>query len=147
MALGVFLVSVFLIVIILFVGANKEIVLKMESGKSIKTNVPLNFSPLSTIVLMVFSFLGGGALFYYLSDYSKKISLSKKQQVSANMLEGDVRKVYLYLLEHSGCLQKDLIYELQLPKAKVTRVLDKLDQKGLIQRISYGKTNKIVIDS
>ncbi|MDP7115632.1 MAG: hypothetical protein QF632_04635 [Candidatus Woesearchaeota archaeon] len=146
MSLGIFLVSIFLIVIILFVGVNKEVVVKIDNGKSIRAPVPRSFGPISTGFLMILSAAGGASLFYYFTDYSKKISLTKKQQVSANLLEGDVRKVYLYVLEHNPCLQKDLVYELQMPKAKVTRILHKLDQKGILKRISYGKTNKVVIE-
>ena len=49
------------------------------------------------------------------------------------------------ILEKGECLQKDLIYELGFAKAKVTRVLDRLEQKKIIVRISYGKTNKVKV--
>tara|TARA_Y100000310_G_scaffold101887_1_gene100015 strand:- start:14909 stop:15367 length:459 start_codon:yes stop_codon:yes gene_type:complete len=146
MSIGIFLISIFLIVIIMFVGMNKEIVIKLESGKSITAPIPRTFSPITTILLMLLSASAGASLFYYLSDLSKRLTLTKKQQISAEMLEGEAKKIYLYVLEHNACLQKDLVYELNIPKATVTRILDKLDQKGVLKRISYGKTNKIVID-
>ena len=118
----------------------------MEGGKSIKSEIPANFPILITLFLMMLSGVASCSFYYYMSDFSKKFSLSNKQRLSVNMLEGDVKKVYKYILEKQECLQKDLVYELQLPKAKVTRILDKLSQKGLVKRISYGKTNKIVIE-
>ena len=145
-SLGLFLVSIFLIGIVLFSGINKEVTIKMEGGKSIKSDIPANFPILTTLFLMVLSGVASCSFYDYMSDFSKKFSLSNKQRISINMLEGDVKNVYMYLLEKQECLQKDLIYELQLPKAKVTRILDKLSQKGLVKRISYGKTNKIVIE-
>ncbi len=143
-ALGLCLVSIFLLVIILFAGVNKTVVLKMESGKSITTSVPRHFSFPVTFLLMVLSAVAAVSFWYYASDYAKK--LSRKQHISAKLLEGDVRKMYMFILQKEEVLQKDLIYELGFPKAKVTRILDKLDQKGLVKRISYGKTNKIVAD-
>ncbi|MFT7615764.1 MAG: hypothetical protein ACI8Y7_000588 [Candidatus Woesearchaeota archaeon] len=32
------------------------------------------------------------------------------------MLDGDLRKMYTYLLEKEVCFQNDLVYELQMPK-------------------------------
>ncbi len=145
-SLGLFLVSIFLIGIILFSGINTEVTIKMEGGKSIKSEIPANFPIITTVFLMILSGITSCSFYYYISDFSKKVSLSNKQRLSVNMLEGDVKKVYTYLLEKQECLQKDIIYELKLPKAKVTRILDKLSQKGLVQRISYGKTNKIILE-
>ena len=145
-SLGLFLVSIFLIGIILFSGINKEITIKMEGGKSIKSQIPANFPILITLFLMILTGIASISFYHYISDFSRKYSMSNKQRISVNMLEGDVKTVYKYVLEKQECLQKDLVYELGLPKAKITRILDKLSQKGLIKRISYGKTNKIVIE-
>ena len=145
-SLGLFLVSFFLIGFMLFSGINKDIKITLQNGKTVASQVSPNFSVTSTIFLMVFSALAGGSLLYYLTDVSKKISLSRSQHTSLKMLDGDVRKVYQFILEKDEILQKDLVYELGMSKAKVTRVLDKLVEKNLIKSISYGKTNKIVAE-
>ena len=145
LALGVFLVCVFLVGFILFSGLNTDVkIVVLESGRSIKADIPPNFSLVTTVVLMVLSFLCSGAFFYFVTDLSKKVSLSRKQRLSVDMLEGDEKKLYIFILEKPGCLQKDLVYELKMPKVKVTRILDKLTSKRLVKRVSYGKTNKIV---
>ena len=125
---------------------NTDVSIKLENGKVISSKVPINFSLVSVIFLMLLSSVGSASLLYYITDMSKKISLSRKQETSLRMLDGDTRKMYQFILEHDGCLQKDLIYELGFPKVKVTRILDKLTEKGLVKRISYGKTNKIVAE-
>ena len=145
-ALGLFLVSFFLVGFVLFSGVNKDITIKLENGKTINSVVPINFSLPVTIFLMVLAGIASTSFFYYITDLSKKISLTKQQRLNVNLLEGDVKKLYLFVLEKGECLQKDLVYELGLPKAKVTRILHKLDEKGLLKRISYGKTNKIVAE-
>ena len=139
-----FLVCIFLIGFILFSGVNTDIMIKLEGGKTIVSKIPPNFPIGTTVFLIILSAVAGWAGFYYISDLSKKLSITKKQHFTVQMLEGDVKRMYLYILEKEQCLQKDLVYELKLPKAKVTRILDKLDQKGLVKRISYGKTNRIV---
>jgi len=45
--------------------------------------------------------------------------------------------------DDENCLQKDLVYELGISKASVTRILDKLSDKNIVERVSYGKTNKV----
>ena len=63
------------------------------------------------------------------------------------LLDGDKRKVFAEILEANGeILQSDLHTQTGFSKAKITRVLDYLELKGLIIRKSYGMTNKIVIN-
>ncbi len=146
LCLGIFLVSFFLIGFLFFSSMNNSINLTLQNGKTVTSTVPAHFSLASAIALIILSAINGASLVYYSLNIGQKLQLSKKQSLGLKMLEGDVRKVYEYLLEKEECLQKDLVYELKLPKVKVTRILDKLDKKGLIKRISYGKTNKIVLE-
>ena len=63
------------------------------------------------------------------------------------LLDGDKRKLFNEIVEAGGeILQSDLNAHTGFSKAKVTRVLDYLELKGLIVRKSYGMTNKIIID-
>lgn len=144
-SLGLFLVSILLIGFILFSGINKEVTIKMEGGKSFQSQIPANFSVTITLFLMILTGIASLSFYYYISDFSKKATLTNKQRLSIDMLEGDVKKVYLHILEKDECLQKDLVYGLELPKTKVTRILDKLEEKKLIRRVSYGNTNKVVL--
>ncbi|MBT4604717.1 hypothetical protein HOC01_03695 [archaeon] len=144
LSLGIFLVCLFLLGVVLFSGMNTDMKVKLENGNVISSKVPIHFGLVSVVFLMLLSFVGAWSLQFYISDLSKKISMSKKQETTLAMLEGDTRRMYLFILEREYCLQKDLVYELGMPKVKVSRLLDKLSEKGIVQRISYGKTNKIV---
>jgi uncharacterized membrane protein len=63
------------------------------------------------------------------------------------LLDGDKRKVFNEIVEAKGeILQSDLHAHTGFSKAKITRVLDYLELKGLIVRKSYGMTNKIIIN-
>jgi uncharacterized membrane protein len=63
------------------------------------------------------------------------------------LLDGDKRQVFNEIVESNGeILQSDLHAQTGFSKAKITRILDYLELKGLIVRKSYGMTNKIVIN-
>ena len=60
------------------------------------------------------------------------------------LLDEDERRMYLELREHGGeMLQRDLVALGIFSKAKVTRVLDKLEAKGLVVREAHGMTNRV----
>jgi len=59
-------------------------------------------------------------------------------------LDEDERRLYLQIRESGGtALQRDLVASGAFSKAKVTRLLDKLERKGLVVRERYGATNRV----
>ena len=68
-------------------------------------------------------------------------------QIVLRLLEGDDRRIFLTIKESGGeVLQKDLIEMTKMSNAKVTRVLDRLEDKGLIVKERHGMTNKVRIE-
>lgn len=62
------------------------------------------------------------------------------------LLDGDKRKIFNEIVEAKGeILQSDLHALTGFSKAKITRILDYLEIKGLIMRKSFGMTNKVVL--
>jgi len=60
------------------------------------------------------------------------------------LLNEDERRMYLELRDHGGEMyQRDLVALGIFSKAKVTRVLDKLETKGLVVREAHGMTNRV----
>ncbi len=60
------------------------------------------------------------------------------------LLDGDEKRMYLELREHGGTmLQRDIVGLGIFSKAKVTRVLGKLEAKGLVVREAHGMTNRV----
>lgn len=60
------------------------------------------------------------------------------------VLEEDERRLYTLIRERGGeMLQRDIVSLNAFSKAKVTRLLDKLERKGLVTRERYGATNKV----
>ncbi|MCK4367020.1 MAG: hypothetical protein KAW84_03635 [Thermoplasmata archaeon] len=68
------------------------------------------------------------------------------EQMALRLLEGDERRVYRKVVEAGGeILQKDIVSEVPFSKAKVSRIIDKLEERGLISKERHGYTNKIVL--
>ena len=66
------------------------------------------------------------------------------QHLISRLLNGDERSLYQIIASSGGeILQKDLVERRVFSKAKVTRLLDKLEEKNLIVRERRGMTNKI----
>lgn len=59
-------------------------------------------------------------------------------------LEGEEKKAYDLITKEGMIFQSELAEQLQLSKVKVTRILDKLEGKGLIERRRRGMTNAVV---
>lgn len=61
-------------------------------------------------------------------------------------LDGDERRLY-EMIEAAGgeILQMNLVSSGGFSKSKVTRLLDKLERKGLIRRERHGMTNKVIL--
>lgn len=56
------------------------------------------------------------------------------------------RTLYELVAEaEDALLQKDLPDRTGMSKATVSRVLDRLERRGLVQRVSHGMTNKVVL--
>ncbi|MCW4016949.1 MAG: hypothetical protein NWF06_11315 [Candidatus Bathyarchaeota archaeon] len=106
---------------------------------------------LSTVVLAISSFY---MVFGKNSEASTVVTVleqkdTSKQEIAfaLKLLDGDKRTVFNEIVESNGeILQSDLHTQTGFPKAKITRILDYLEIKGLIVRKSHGMTNKIVIN-
>jgi uncharacterized membrane protein len=62
------------------------------------------------------------------------------------LLTGDERTMFKAIMDSKGeALQKDLIQRTKMSNAKVSRVLEKLEQKGVVSKERYGSTNRIRI--
>ncbi len=66
------------------------------------------------------------------------------RNLALRLLQGDERRMLRQIFDAGGqILQKDLVYRTGFSKVKVTRLLDKLERKGLIIRERHGSTNLV----
>lgn len=62
------------------------------------------------------------------------------------LLTGDERTMFRTVLDSGGeALQKDLMQRARMSNAKVSRVLDRLVEKGVVSKERHGSTNKVRI--
>lgn len=75
----------------------------------------------------------------------KKSQVQDHVKIDSSKLNSEEKKVYDCLKSNNGIYQSDLIKETGLSKVKITRVLDKLETKGIIERRRRGMTNAIFL--
>lgn len=75
----------------------------------------------------------------------KKITKGNYQKVM-NDLSDDEKLIFEKILEAEGTIfQSDLVEQSKLAKVKVTRLLDRLEGRGLIERKRRGMTNIVIL--
>ena len=97
------------------------------------------------VVIGLFSaFLAG--IGFYLS-LTKEDELIKKKKYDITKLTKEEKNVFLFVKndKEKNTYQSKIVEEFNFPKSKVTRILDKLEQQGLIERKRRGMSNLIVL--
>jgi hypothetical protein len=115
------------------------------------THLDVAIISVSTIILAFSSFY---LLFTNSMDRKSALLINENSNSSEidiafalRLLDGDKRKIFNEIVEAKGeILQSDLHAVTGFSKAKITRILDYLELKGLIVRKSYGMTNKVIIN-
>ncbi|OIO63175.1 hypothetical protein COT48_00350 [Candidatus Woesearchaeota archaeon CG08_land_8_20_14_0_20_47_9] len=75
----------------------------------------------------------------------KKITKQNYQKIMSD-LSDDEKLIFEKILEAEGTIfQSDLVDKSNLAKVKVTRLLDRLEGKGLIERKRRGMTNIVIL--
>lgn len=75
----------------------------------------------------------------------KKITKENYKSVMKDF-DADEKTVFEKVIESDGSIfQSDLVEKTSMPKVKVTRILDKLEGKGLLERKRRGMTNVVVL--
>ncbi len=72
-------------------------------------------------------------------------SLRITRKISIDRLEGDEKRVVEYILEKGPAYQGVIAKELGISKVRMTRILDRLEAKGLVERKRHGMTNLVVL--
>lgn len=77
----------------------------------------------------------------------EKVEGNKRKWESVlKTLSGDERDVYDKIIASEGVIfQSELVEQTGFPKAKVSRILDKMEARGLLERKRRGMTNAVVL--
>ncbi len=85
----------------------------------------------------------------YLISNSKKYEKAdfegkRKFEGVIRSLNGDDKKLFEMVVNENAVFQSDLVEKSGFPKARVTRILDRLEARGLVERRRRGLTNVIM---
>ena len=104
----------------------------------------------SNLPFQVYIGVGLAIVLFFLSynlitKKEKKPEVKKEFKIPENLSEEE-RSVIDELIKEDGVIfQSELVEKLGVPKVKVTRLLDKLEGKGLIERRRRGMTNAVIL--
>ena len=106
-----------------------------------KGNNNLNWFPILASIMVA----GLGGIGLYLS-FSKNEKIIEQKEYDLSMLDDDEKRVFNFVKEKpDGVYQSEIVEKLELSKVKVTRILDKLGQRNLIERKRRGMTNIVLL--
>lgn len=147
---GLIVVSILLLIILLFVKADMDeqgayLCKLVEADPNLSLdNCPAHESNSSwlIVVAIIVVVLGLGA---GISMVLPKRTSQTITKIDTSRLDKEERNIYEILKKNNGIYQSDLIKETGLTKVRITRVLDKLESKGIIERRRRGMTNAIFL--
>ena len=106
-----------------------------------------------SIVLVLLSLFGmfiGSLTYYFISEkYEKKITnIQKNANLSLKFLDGESEKLIVNsIIKNNGeTFQSQIVKDTKLSRVKISRILKKLEGKGVIIKDQKGMTNKISLD-
>ena len=92
----------------------------------------------SLFVFFIMAFSIAGVSIYLIFHYRKKVGREFLRGFSE-----DERKVLKALSQRNVCMQKNLEREFGFSRAKMTRLVKKLEGKGLLEKERVGRTNRL----
>jgi uncharacterized membrane protein len=98
----------------------------------------------SHIAVGIFSFIL--ALGFYLILFNKE-KIIKQKEYDLSKLNKEEKKIFLFIRENkdTGVYQSNIVENFNIPKSKASRILDKLERLGIVERKRRGMTNLILL--
>ncbi len=121
-----------------------------DHGTSCPMQVTLKTQEKISYGLMGLLVLFGSFLAFFMKEEgvkTTKLSHVKKKKLISGLNEEEKKLIDLIQLKEGSIYQSDLIKESGMNKVKVSRILDRLEGKGLIDRKRRGMTNIVILDS
>ena len=110
-----------------------------------KRSIPAE-STMGLVIISGFALFGLYLIFNDIDSKKESIIESEKIKEAAKSLEGEEKLVYEKIKESDGYIfQNDLIAKTNFSKVKITRVLDKLETKNIVERRRRGMSNVVVL--
>jgi len=151
----VLIISVLLLIDRLLAQGPVQLIL--ENGKAVPVEGASYFSLNEVLLLIIAAWLGGMSFLYIIISSKEKETPQSEQietvipenksaaMVAADILDGDEKIIFQKIVDNDGLLQRELILNTDFSEPKVSRLLDKLERRGLIIRKREGMGNRVML--
>jgi uncharacterized membrane protein len=149
----VLIISVLLLIERLLATGPVQLVL--ENGQAVPIEGVSYFSLNEVLFLIITAWFGGMSFLYiFLHSNESEAPALKENTVAANkstamlaanLLDGDEKILLQRIVDNNEILQRELILKTGFSEPKVSRLLDKLEKRGLIIRQRNGMGNRVLI--
>jgi uncharacterized membrane protein len=144
--------ALIVIIILLFNSALKEVV-SLSCGAAHTTFCPMSqtVNQQTYLALAITGLLIIIAIVLIFSKPQKEIVIKKvkekqqKRKIDTSNLKPEEKKVLSLVQENKAIFQADLIEKTGFGKAKMTRIIDRLEGKEIVERKRRGMTNVVVL--
>lgn len=147
--------SLVLIIFLIFIKADNdkkgEFLCTEFSEQGLDMNqCPAHTSNISWIITSAFGvaffIFGLGAYLIFIPKINPEALKKEFKQIDPSRLDEEERKIYELIKNKGGSIyQTDLIKETNFTKVKVSRLLDRLEAKDILERKRRGMTNIVVL--
>ena len=93
---------------------------------------------------LLVAFLGGIGFYLTLTKAEKLI---EQKEYDLTKLNNEEKEIFLFIKENKdeGIYQSNIVEKFNIPKSKVSRILDKLERLEIVERKRRGMTNIILL--
>ncbi len=135
--------------------ATGPVQLILEDGRAVPVEGASYFSLIEVLFFIITAWLGGMSFLYIIIFSKEKPELKRDVAaipenkstavLAADILEGDEKVLFQKVVDGGMILQRDLVLKTGFSEPKVSRLLDRLERRGLVIRQRDGMGNKVLI--
>ena len=152
---GYLIIGIAIVVFFIVISFNNALETVVNASCNHGTSCPMQVTLKNqkTVSYGLMSLLVAAGVFvsYFMKDKEvvrkekKHLSKEEKHRKLENLDEEEKQVMNIVLREDGSIYQSDLVKETGLSKVKVSRLLDRIEGKGLIERKRRGMTNIVVL--
>jgi uncharacterized membrane protein len=145
--------SVLIVIIIFMFNSSLKNIIRLSCGAEHAVSCPMTASvnQQTYLALGIVGLLFIVGLVLIFSKPKEKIIIKKikerkqKRKIDTSELNSEEKKVLKMIQENKAIFQADLIEKTGFGKVKITRIIDRLEGKGFVERKRRGMTNIVVL--
>ena len=148
-------ISILVVIVIFMFNSTLKEIIKTSCGEEHAIVCPMNqtVNQQTYIALGVVGLLAAVALILIFSKPQKEIIFKtkiiekklQKKKIDTNELKQEEKQVLELIQANKAVFQADLIEKTGFGKAKMTRIIDRLEGRGFVERKRRGMTNIVVL--